>query len=319
MNPMVHTGNSNSNSNSNSASNSNSNSTSNIYANNNNNNSSNNSSNNNNSNSNSNSNSNNSNNRNVNSTAADTEGVASRGSDSREKGLRARAGKMLSRSMPSFKRKEPSTASSASEATSSDAEGTAAPALTPAPSTSMSPSMSAGPLDPTSDASSVQLRELSYSDAMTALGRREKERLQDKSWVLIPALAETEPCRRCGQLFDADDNDSNACAFHADRDGKLGEYRRVAVRNGTGGSQRLTLVKMWTCCHRTEENCPGCFSRPHICKDVMVSVRALGAPTMRIENIEMSVLRALEISIFPGAMTSWLQVLHFFYDFHSFH
>ena len=224
---------------------------------------------------------------------------------------------MLSRNMPSFKKKEPSTASSASEATSSDVEGTAAPSLTPAPSMSMS----TGPVDPTSDASSVQLRELSYSDAMTALGRREKERLQDKSWVLIPALAETEPCRRCGQLFDADDNDSNACAFHADRDGKLGEYRRVAVRNATGGSQhtRLTLVKMWTCCHRTEENCPGCFSRPHICKDVMVSVRALGAPTMRIENIEMSVLRALEISIFPGAMTSWLQVPHFSYYFHSFH
>ena len=279
MNPTVHTGNSNSSSNSNS----NSNSSSNINGNGNGNNSIY-------------SNCNHS----VSGTDADTEGATSARPDARDRGLRARAGQMLSRRMPSFKRKEPSATSTASEAASTDVDSTAAPV--PAPSMT--------PQEAASDASSLLLQELSYNDAMTALGRREKERLQDKSWVLIPALAETEPCRRCGQLFDADDNDSNACAFHADRDGKPGEYRRVAVRNGTGGSQnaRLALVKMWTCCHNTEENCPGCFSRPHICKDVMVSVRALGAPTMRIENIEMSVLRALEISIFPGAMTSWLQV-----------
>ena len=283
MNPTVHTGNNNSNSNSNS------NSSSNINGNGNGN-----------GNGNNNIYSNSNSNHRVSGTAVDTEGATSARPDARDKGLRARAGQMLSRRMPSFKRKEPSATSTASEAASSDVDGTAAPVSAP----------SMTPQDAASDASSLLLQELSYNDAMTALGRREKERLQDKSWVLIPALAETEPCRRCGQLFDADDNDSNACAFHADRDGKPGEYRRVAVRNGTGGNQnaRLALVKMWTCCHNTEENCPGCFSRPHICKDVMVSVRALGAPTMRIENIEMSVLRALEISIFPGAMTSWLQV-----------
>ena len=218
-------------------------------------------------------------------------------------------------------------------------------------------------------------------DNMAALDKRERDRLTDKSWVLIPVLVQSEPCRRCGQFFDAELNDSTSCVYHADREGKTGEYKTIPLRangsynmnnngnsgnSGNNGYQRVghgqqthpvhgqghlhanTLhtqhshihlphhshpthpthfthpthpthpahpapvpvppTMMWTCCHSTDEHASGCFSRPHICKDVMMSVRAEGAPSVRIENIEMSVLSTLEISIFPGAVTSWLQV-----------
>ena len=227
------------------------------------------------------------------------DGTSGGRSETKEKGLRGIAGK-ISRSIPTFKKRGSEVSSSSDPST--DTEGRTAHSL-------FEPSHDSTP-PPNESNTPKAIGQLSYQDAMTALERRERERLMDKSWVLIPVLVGTEPCRRCGQLFDAEDNDSNACVFHADRDGKLGEYRRVVVKNGRHhqGNPPLSLVKMWTCCHRTEEHCKGCFSRPHICKDVMVSVRASGAPSVRIENIEMSVLRALEISIFPGAMTSWLQV-----------
>ena len=196
-------------------------------------------------------------------------------------------------------------------------------------------------------------------NTMAILEKREKERLLDKSWVLIPVLLLSEPCRRCGEVYDAEDNDSNSCVFHADKDGKIGQYRMHSIwrrnshpgnndnndinnKNNTNNSNnnnnnnnynngynnsynnyskyahvctsprdQLTSVRMWSCCQNTDEYSSGCFSRPHICKDVMVSVRAHAAPSVRIENIDMTVISTLEISIFPGAITSWLQVSHF--------
>jgi hypothetical protein len=233
--------------------------------------------------------------------AADGDGSGAVRSEKSEKSLRARASSIISRNIRSFKKTDNGTSTGSDPST--DAECSRS---------SLMPNMDARgqSASPLREATPKPISQLSYTDAMTTLVKRDRERLQDKSWVLIPVLADTEPCRRCGQLFDADENDSNACAFHADRDGKPGEYTRVAVKNGKyyEAGAPISFVKMWTCCHRSEEHAPGCFSRPHICKDVMVSVRALGSPTVRIENIEMSVLRALEISIFPGAMTSWLQV-----------
>lgn len=231
----------------------------------------------------------------------DGDGAGAVRSEKSEKSLRARASSIISRKIRSLKKSDGGTPASRDQSTDPDCSR----------SSPFPPPESRGEsASPLREAVPKPISQLSYTDALTTLVKRDRERLQDKSWVLIPVLADTEPCRRCGQLFDADENDSNACAFHADRDGKLGEYTRVAVKNGKyfEAGAPISFVKMWTCCHRLEEHAPGCFSRPHICKDVMVSVRALGSPTVRIENIEMSVLRALEISIFPGAMTSWLQV-----------
>lgn len=233
--------------------------------------------------------------------ATDGDGSGAVRSEKSEKSLRARASSIISRNIRSFKKTDNGTSTGSDPL--AESENTRS---------SLMPSVHARgeSTSPLRESTPKPISQLSYIDAMTTLVKRDRERLQDKSWVLIPVLADTEPCRRCGQLFDADENDSNACAFHADKDGKPGEYTRVAVKNGKyyEAGAPISFVKMWTCCHRSEEHAPGCFSRPHICKDVMVSVRALGSPTVRIENIEMSVLRALEISIFPGAMTSWLQV-----------
>ena len=60
-------------------------------------------------------------------------------------------------------------------------------------------------------------------------------------------------------------------------------------------------VGMWTCCYQTDERAPGCSRRPHLCKEVMISIRADGAKPVRIENIDMSIVRSLNISIFPGS------------------
>lgn len=233
--------------------------------------------------------------------ATDGDGSGAVRSEKSEKSLRARASSIISRNIRSLRKTDNGTSTRSDP--SSDAECSRSSPMRPQKTRGESTS-------PQREVTPKPISQLSYTDAMTTLVKRDRERLQDKSWVLIPVLADTEPCRRCGQLFDADENDSNACAFHADKDGKPGEYTRVAVKNGKyyEAGAPISFVKMWTCCHRLEEHAPGCFSRPHICKDVMVSVRALGSPTVRIENIEMSVLRALEISIFPGAMTSWLQV-----------
>ena len=210
-------------------------------------------------------------------------------------------------------------------------------------------------LDESMDPQSVSTHKKEIT-TIARLEKREKERLLDKSWVLIPVLLLSEPCRRCGEMYDAEDNDSTSCVFHADKDGKVGQYRMHSIwrrnsnpngnidnnnnsnnnnndnnnnninsnyNNGYNNSynnyskyahvctsprDQLTSVRMWSCCQNTEENSIGCFSRPHICKDVMVSVRAHAAPSVRIENIDMTVIRTLEISIFPGAVTSWLQV-----------
>lgn len=56
----------------------------------------------------------------------------------------------------------------------------------------------------------------------------------------------------------------------------------------------------WSCCGDTDPAHRGCRRKPHQFK-VMISVRAETNPPTRIENVEVSVVRELEISIFPGA------------------
>lgn len=72
---------------------------------------------------------------------------------------------------------------------------------------------------------------------------------------------------------------------------------KSAHRKGAG---RRVAWKMWSCCGDTNEHSPGCKLRPHMCKELMVTVRAECRPSARIDNLEMSIIDQLEISIFPG-------------------
>jgi hypothetical protein len=56
----------------------------------------------------------------------------------------------------------------------------------------------------------------------------------------------------------------------------------------------------WSCCRSADEKDPGCKRRPHQFK-VMIAVRAETNPPTRVENVEISVVRGVDISIFPGA------------------
>ena len=91
-------------------------------------------------------------------------------------------------------------------------------------------------LDESMDPQSVSTHKKEIT-TMAKLEKREKERLLDKSWVLIPVLLLSEPCRRCGEMYDAEDNDSTSCVFHADKDGKVGQYRMHSIwrRNSNPG------------------------------------------------------------------------------------
>ncbi len=59
--------------------------------------------------------------------------------------------------------------------------------------------------------------------------------------------------------------------------------------------------KQWSCCGRHHEFAAGCSTRPHVCKEVMVHIKVETNPPTRVENIEVSVIKYFELSIFPGA------------------
>jgi hypothetical protein len=116
--------------------------------------------------------------------------------------------------------------------------------------------------------------------------------------VLLPVLQHVDTCTRCGKTFTLSDNNSTACTFHADDDGNPGTYKEQLLPDELTG--KLTSIKAWTCCNRHHEFAAGCCARPHLCKEVMFSIRAETNPTVRIENIDLTVLKTLEVSIFPG-------------------
>lgn len=116
--------------------------------------------------------------------------------------------------------------------------------------------------------------------------------------ALVNGMDETEECSRCGQHFNLRENYGTACTFHADADGRQGVFTNKAVTDNVTG--KIDIKKIWSCCGKDFRNAPGCRARPHMCKEVMISVRAEANPLTRVENIEMNVLKTLEISIFPG-------------------
>eukprot|EP01041_Mallomonas_annulata_P001161 gene1161-2253_t len=106
-----------------------------------------------------------------------------------------------------------------------------------------------------------------------------------------------ELCRRCGSPFEPQENTSASCCWHADSDGTPGQFR---LCEGRGGWQ-------WSCCGKSLEEAPGCAARTHICKDIMLSVRAEANPSVVIGGVDLIVFKTLEFSIFPGS-TNTLQV-----------
>lgn len=62
-----------------------------------------------------------------------------------------------------------------------------------------------------------------------------------------------------------------------------------------------SLIRCWSCCGDESASSPGCCVRPHVCKELMLSIRAEAKPTVRIDDVDMTILQAIEISVFPGA------------------
>jgi hypothetical protein len=50
----------------------------------------------------------------------------------------------------------------------------------------------------------------------------------DVTTVMCPVVLDKQPCQRCGQPFEQDDNRAGACIFHATEDGVPGEFRLLS-------------------------------------------------------------------------------------------
>lgn len=126
-----------------------------------------------------------------------------------------------------------------------------------------------------------------------------KEDSKLDSVVIMPVLGQTEHCSRCGAAFLLEENHATACTFHANQDGEPGEYKNITIRDDLTGV--LNTLQAWTCCGKHHAFAIGCSSRPHTCKEVMIQIRAEANPTTRVENIDLSVLKSVDISIFPNS------------------
>jgi hypothetical protein len=117
--------------------------------------------------------------------------------------------------------------------------------------------------------------------------------------VMMPILNQTEHCARCGAAFLLEENHATACTFHANQDGEPGEFKDVTVTDELTGVR--SVLQAWTCCGRHHAFAPGCSARPHTCKEVMIQIRAEASPAARVENIDLSILKSVDISIFPNS------------------
>ena len=172
-----------------------------------------------------------------------------------------------------------------------------------------------------------------------SLSGREKEKIPEPDlaqYILYPALEETEPCARCKCYFKLEDNAANSCVFHADSDGNPGVFSELLVPiDGTGAvagmdefafdsvmgespaesqeaiAPQYRKVLAWSCCGETNKFARGCTSRPHLCKEMMLIIRAQASPIVTVQdsNVDISILPRLEISIFPAAAAYCLQML----------
>jgi hypothetical protein len=130
-------------------------------------------------------------------------------------------------------------------------------------------------------------------------GHPNKDESKLDSIVMMPILSQTEHCARCGAAFMLEENHATACTFHADQDGEPGEYKDMVIKDELTGVQ--SVLQAWSCCGRHHAFAAGCSARPHTCREVMIQVRAEANPTTRVENVDLSVLKSVDISIFPNS------------------
>lgn len=110
----------------------------------------------------------------------------------------------------------------------------------------------------------------------------------DPSIIIRPKTMTRQPCQRCGCHFAPERNGPRACRFHADESGDPGKF----VVSGTDLSRSSGR---WTCCGATWEGAPGCSSRSHISKEVMLSVHARSSRPICIGGVEVNVYEHIEI------------------------
>ncbi|CAM9337318.1 unnamed protein product [Discosporangium mesarthrocarpum] len=123
----------------------------------------------------------------------------------------------------------------------------------------------------------------------------------DASAVLQPRLGSTEPCQACGDYFEPESNSTDSCRFHGTDDGELGEFLLApAASKYSENGEPCPMVGRWSCCGSTWEGKPGCMPRPHEPKEVMVSLRAEGGPSVLAGTTQVSVFKHLEVNIFPS-------------------
>lgn len=132
---------------------------------------------------------------------------------------------------------------------------------------------------------------------------------EEKMIVLMPSVGQGEKCSRCGTAFSMDKNHASACTFHANADGEEGRYCMEVGSLSFRDDDDLTADAFaWSCCAQREESAPGCCARPHICKEVMIRIGAEAYPKARIENIDLSVLKSVDITFFPNSSAYDLKV-----------
>jgi hypothetical protein len=141
----------------------------------------------------------------------------------------------------------------------------------------------------------------------------------DATSILGVQLPDREPCQRCGAFYDAENNWLDSCSHHGMENGRLGDFH---VSPGTESAR-------WTCCGAAEEgknfhssylialslslfscamsplsryaDAPGCLRRPHIAKEVMLTLRAQGGPSVLAAATPVSVFKHVEVNMFPSA------------------
>jgi len=166
-------------------------------------------------------------------------------------------------------------------------------------------------MSPDRDNYSAAVRTKRRNDACDSSTKATVE--EEKMIVLMPSVGQGEKCSRCGTAFSMDKNHASACTFHANADGEEGRYCKevgsLSFRDDLTVPLPVSATAFaWSCCSQREESAPGCCARPHICKEVMIRIGAEAYPKARIENIDLSVLKSVDITFFPNSSAYDLKV-----------
>lgn len=110
--------------------------------------------------------------------------------------------------------------------------------------------------------------------------------------------------------------------IHLGVTGEYKEFKVTPLNSASHATAPLKVEKRWTCCLSLDKDAIGCNSRPHICKELMLCIRAESEPLRVVDNIEFTIFNTLEISVFPGAIyelqckirTELVEIIHRFFD-----